>query len=197
MSRVLGLIAAIFLAALASPAARAQSTGLDRAMMDMEAHSDHARECRAASMARCWYLFLAINKAPVRQLWMMDMQMRNPEPANANLIEVTVAEMHESDDPAVPGANEFIVHTLQFKCKEKKFRIADGYAQRFDGTSERAKQPTAWRGDFDNSWAGLAGKAACNLEIQRQPTAFNMLFLGDYYRPIDVLDVTRRALWTK
>jgi hypothetical protein len=197
MSRVLVSFALVFLSAAGSPAARAQSTGLDRAMLDMEAHADHTRECRAASMARCWYLFFAINKTPVRQLWMLDLKVRNPEPANANLIEIDFVEMHESDDPAVPGANDFLVYTLQFKCKEKKFRIADGVSLLLDGNTERVKEATAWRGDYDKSWFGLAGKVACGKDQQRQPTAYDMLFLGDFYRPVDVADVTRRTLWNR
>lgn len=196
MSRALIALAAFALLVVCSPAARAQSTGLDRAIWDLEASVAKSRECDAASMPRCWYLFFAINEAPVRQLWMLDLKVRNPEPRNANLIEIDVTHVHESDDPAEPGANDFLLYTLQFQCKEKKYRIADGYALLLNGTVKRSKEPFPWH-DAKNTWFELAGKAACQKKVQLRPTEHDMVFVGDFYRPVDVADVTRRILWKR
>jgi hypothetical protein len=194
MSRATIALAACALLALGSPHARAQSTGLDRATWDLEASVDKTRECKAATMARCWYLFFAINEAPVRQLWLLDLKARNPEPRNANLIEMDVAHVHESDDPAEPGANDFVLMTLQFQCKEKKYRIADGYALLLNGTVDHSKEPFPWH-DAKDTWFELAGKAACQKKVQLRPTDHDMVFVGDFYRPVDVVDVARRILW--
>lgn len=195
MSRAVIVLAALLMV-IGSPDARAQSTGLDRATWDLEASVAKSRECNAASMSRCWYLFFAINEAPVRQLWMLDLKVRNPEPRNANLIEIDVAHMHESDDPAAPGANDFLLYTLQFQCKEKKYRIADGYALLLNGTVERSKEPFPWH-DAKDTWFELAGKAACQKKVQLRPTAHDLVFLGDFYRPVDVVDATWRILWKR
>ncbi|KFN41263.1 hypothetical protein [Arenimonas oryziterrae] len=197
MSRGSFVLATTMLLALGSPLAMAQSTAADRALWDLEASTVEHRDCKASSMPRCWYLFFAINEAPVRQLWMLDLKVRNPEPGNANLLEMDVAHLHESDDPAEPGANDFLLYTLQFKCKEKKYRIANGYALLIDGSVDQAKQAFPWHDGFENSWFGLAGKAACQKSEQLRPTAYNMVFLGDFYRPVDAADVTRRFLWTR
>lgn len=193
MSRGLMALAATALFAVGGPAAHAQSTGLDRAMWDMEASKD--RECQAASMARCWYMFFASDEAPYRQLWMADIKVRNPEPKNANLIEIDVAQMHEGDDPAVKGSDDFLLFTLQFQCKEKKYRVADGFALRIDGSMEKSKQATAWYGGYEDTWVGLAGKIACEKTFHVAPEANSMVFLGDFHRPVDAVDITRGILW--
>ena len=194
MSRVVTALVAFVLMALGSADARAQSTGLDRATWDLEASVDKTRECKAAVMARCWYLFFAINEAPLRQVWLLDLKVRNPEPNDANLIEVDVAHLHESDDPAEPGANDFLLYTLQFQCKQQQVRIAGGYALLRDGTVDRSKEPFPWR-DARNTWFELAGKAACQRNVQLRPTDHHMVFLGDFYRPVDAVDVARRIFW--
>lgn len=196
MSRALFVLVAGLMLAATSPATKAQSTGLDRATWDLEASVTKSRECNAASMPRCWYLFFAINETPVRQIWMLDLKVRNPEPRNANLIEIDVAHMHESDDPAAPGSNDFLLYTLQFQCKEKKYRIADGYALLLDGSLDRSKEPFPWH-PSKGTWFELAGKAACDKKVQLRPAAHDMVFIGDFYRPVDVVDVTRRMLWKK
>ena len=195
MSRVLFALAAATLLALASPAARAQSTAADRAMWDLEASTVENRDCKAASMARCWYLFFAINETPVRQLWLLDLKVRNPEPGNADLIEIDVVQVHESDDPAVPGANDLVMFTVQYQCSKKKVRVSEAYALMFDGTLDRSTGPSPWTGGYETNWYGLAAKAACEKSAQLRPKAYSMLWLGDFFRPVDAADVSRRILW--
>ena len=195
MSRALfALAAAAVLCSAGSVPASAQSTGLDRAMWDMEASG--RRDCNAASMARCWYLFFAINETPYRQLWMADLKVRNPEPKNANLIEIDVVQLHEGDDPDVKGNDDFLLYTLQFKCKEKKYRVADGFALKLDGSLQESEGATEWYGGYENTWVGLAGKVACDKMRHLAPTSHDMLFLGDFHRPVDAADITRGILWT-
>ncbi len=197
MSRALIALAATALFAVASPSAHAQSTALDRAMWDMEASSMKSRDCSAATMPRCWYVFFAINEAPQRQLWMLDLKVRNPEPKNANLIEIDAVEVRETVDPAAADREEFLVYTLHFKCKEKMFRIARGYALLDDGSIKRATEGSDWVGGMENSWFGLAGKAACEKNVQMLPNGHSMVFLGDFYRPVDAVDFMRSRLWKK
>ena len=186
-------LAATALLAAAGPSAHAQSTGLDRAMWDMEASK--TRDCNAASMARCWYLFFAINETPYRQLWMADLKMRNPEPKNANLIEIDIVQLHESDDPEAKGSDDFLLYTLQFQCKEKKYRVADGFALAIDGTLKESEGATDWYGGYEDTWVGMAGKIACEKKYHLAPNDNHMVFLGDFHRPVDAADVTRRILW--
>jgi hypothetical protein len=195
VSRALIALAGAALLALASPTATAQSTAADRALWDLEASTMENRDCKAASMARCWYLFFAINEAPVRQLWLLDLKVRNPERGNPDLIEIDIVQVHETDDPAVPGANDLVMLTTQYDCRRKKVRVADGYALMFNGTVDRMKEPSPWTGGYDSNWFGLAAKAACEKNAQLRPVAHSMLWIGDFYRPIDAADVTRRILW--
>ncbi len=192
MNRPLSALAAAVLFTVVSPAATAQSTGLDRAHWDVEASG--RRECNAASMARCWYMFFASNETPYRQLWMADLKVRKPEPRNANLIEIDVVQMHEGDDPKVKGSDDFLLHTLQFKCEEKKYRVAGGFALTLDGSIQQSTGTTDW-GGYEDTWVGLAGKIACEKSVQLSPANHSMVFLGDFYRPVDAVDVTRGILW--
>jgi len=193
VSRVLIALVAAVLVAVGSCAAHAQSTGLDRALWDMEASK--TRECNAAGMPRCWYMFFASNEAPYRQLWMVDLKVRNPEPKNANLIEIDVTQMHDGDDPDVKGNDDFLLYTLQFQCKEKKYRVADGFALKLDGSIQESKGATEWYGGYEDTWIGLAGKIACEKKYHLAPGDNNMVFLGDFHRPVDAVDHTKAILW--
>jgi hypothetical protein len=195
VNRLLVSLAAAVLLAATSPAAKAQSTAADRALWDLEASTVEHRDCKAASMARCWYLFFAINEAPVRQLWLLDLKVRNPEPGNPDLIEIDIVQVHESDDPAVPGANDLVKFTVQYQCGKKKVRVSDGYAFMFNGTVDRMKEPSPWTGGYDSNWYGLAARAACEKNVQLRPAAYDMLWMGDFYRPVDAADVARTLLW--
>ena len=186
-------VAAAALLSVAGPAAQAQHTGLDRALWDMEASK--SRECNAAMMARCWYLFFAINEAPYRQLWMVDLKARNPDPKDANVIEIDVAQVHEGDDPEVKGSDDFLLYTLQFQCKEKKYRVADGFALKIDGSIQASTGATEWFGGYEDTWVGMAGKIACEKKYHLAPGDNHMVFLGDFHRPVDAVDVTRSILW--
>ena len=195
MSRALVALAGAALFAASSPSVIAQSTGVDRALWDMQASK--SRECNAAGMARCWYMFFASNDTPYRQLWMADIKVRNPEPANANLIEIDIAQMHEGDDPGVKDSHDFVLYTLQFQCKQKKYRVADGFALNLNGSVEPYTGAKDWHGGYEDTWVGLAGKIACEKKYHLAPDANTMVFLGDFHRPVDAVDVTRRILWPR
>ena len=195
MSRALIALAVAALFAVGSLSVTAQSTGVDRALWDMQARRN--RDCNADEMARCWYMFFASNETPYRQLWMADIQVRNPEPANANLIEIDIAQMHEGDDPGVKGSHDFVLYTLQFQCKQKKYRVADGFALNRNGTLEPYTGAKDWHGGYEDTWVGLAGKIACEKKYYATPDGNTMVFLGDFHRPVDAVDVTRGILWKK
>jgi len=195
VSRALIALTVAALFAAGSLSVTAQSTGVNRALWDLQASK--TRECNAAGMARCWYMFFASNEAPYRQLWMADIKVRNPEPSNANLIEIDITQMHEGDDPGVKDSHDFLLYTLQFQCKQKKYRVADGFALNRDGSVEQYTGAKDWQGGYEDTWVGLAGKIACEKAVQMRPTAHTMLFLGDFYRPVDAVDVTRGILWKK
>lgn len=193
MSRALIAVATAALFAAGSPSATAQSTGVDRALWDLQASK--TRECDAAGMARCWYLFFASNEAPHRQLWLADIKVRNPEPGNADLIEIDITHLHEGDDPAVKGSYDFVLYTLQFQCRQKKYRVVDGFALNLDGSIEAYTGAKEWHGGYEDTWVGLAGKIACEKKYYLAPDANNLRFFGDFHRPVDAADVIRSLLW--
>ncbi len=195
MSRALIRLAATALFAVGSQAAHAQTSDVYRRLAGEEVTG--GRECDPGGIARCWYMFFAEHDTPYRQLWMADLNLRSPEPNNANLVEIDVVQMHEGDDPEVKGNDDFLLFTLQFQCKEKKYRVWDGFALTLDGTIKESEAATAWYGGYEDTWVGLAGKIACEKKVQLSPTDHLMVFLGDFHRPVDAVDITRGILWKK
>ena len=111
----------------------------------------------------------------------------------SHLVEVDVIHAHETDDPQVPGANDFLLMTLQFDCARKQSRIAGGYALMFDARVDRAPGASPWTGGYEKNWQGLVARVACDPDARPDPKA--MVWLGGFYRPVDVVDIVRRYLW--
>jgi hypothetical protein len=151
------------------------------------------RDCKPNSMLRCWYIFWGAGDAPYRKLFFADLKVRTPT-GDPNLVEIDVIEVHEGDSPKDQGANDYLLMTLQFRCQEQQFRVLDGYAFMFNGKIDRAPGATQWF-PVPEAWYKLAGRIACDKEVQLRPLAHQMLWFGSQYRPIDVVDYTRRFLW--
>jgi hypothetical protein len=163
-----------------------------RARAQQEIMMEDMRECKPYSMSTCWYMFFAASDAPVRRVWFLDLKVRTPQKGVA---EIDVIEAHESDDKNIDGANDFVFYTIQYRCAQKKMRVLDGYAFMFGNRVDRAPGAGEWLGDYEGSWFGDAGKVACSKAIQLTPASAKLLWMGDYYRPIDLVDFTRRYLW--
>lgn len=146
-------------------------------------------------MERCWYLLFGSGDAPYRKLFLADLRVRTPR-GEKDAVEIDVIEAHETDLPEDKVANDFTLMTLQVRCKQKKFRVFDGYALQLDGKVDRAPGPTPWFA-VPKSWFELAARAACDSEVQLRPLAYEMAWLGSQYRPIDAVDYVRRYLWNQ
>jgi hypothetical protein len=153
------------------------------------------KDCQPTSMLRCWYIFWGTGDTPYRKLYFADLKTRTPT-SDKNLVEMDVIEVHETDNPAEKGANDYLLMTLQFRCNQNKVRVLDGYAFMFNGKIDRAPGASPWF-DVPEAWYKLARRAACDKEVRLRPLAHQMLWFGSQYRPIDVVDYTRRFLWNQ
>lgn len=153
------------------------------------------RDCKPNSMARCWYMVFGTGEKPIRKLWFVDLKPRYPNGNSADLVEIDVIEAHESDDPATQGANDFLFYTMQYQCRAKKVRVLGGYAYMFSNRIDPAPGASQWLSGYQKSWYGEVEKAACDKKVQLTPLAYKMLWIGDFYRPVDVVDLTRNVLW--
>lgn len=153
---------------------------------------DSISDCKS-SMLRCWYIFWGAGEAPYRKLFFADLKIRTPT-SDKDLIEMDVIEVHEGDNPKERGANDYLLMTMQFRCKEQKFRILGGYAFMLSGKIDPAPGASEWF-RIPEAWYKLASRPACDKEVRLRPLAHQMIWFGSQYRPIDVVDYTRRFLW--
>lgn len=151
-------------------------------------------DCKS-DMLRCWYIFWGAGDAPYRKLYFADLKTRTPT-SDKNLVEMDVIEVHEGDNPEDEGANDHLLMTMQFRCKEQEFRVLGGYAFMFNGKIDRAPGASKWF-PIPKAWYMLASRPACDKEVRLKPLANEMLWFGSQYRPIDVVDYTRRFLWNQ
>lgn len=150
-------------------------------------------DCKS-DMLRCWYIFWGAGETPYRKLFFADLKIRTPS-SDQDLVEMDVIEVHEGDNPKEKGANDYLLMTMQFRCKEQKFRVLGGYAFMLNGKIDPAPGASDWFPIPKASWYTLASRPACDKEVRLRPLAHQMLWFGSQYRPIDVVDYTRRFLW--
>ena len=172
-----------------------QSRAELRDEIDDQIFRESIRDCKPNSMSRCWYMVFGTGDTPVRKIWFVDLKPRYPDGPSADLVEIDVVEAHETDDPKTAGANDFLFYKMQYQCQAKKVRVFDGYAYTFGNRVDRAPGASQWLTGYQKSWYGEVEKAACDKKVQLSPSGHNMLWIGDYYRPFDLVDFTRRYLW--
>ena len=194
-SVILGGAASVAMLLTGGTAHALQSRAELREQADEKIFRESIRDCKPNSMARCWYMVFGTGDTPVRKLWFVDLKPRYPDGPSADLVEIDVVEAHETDDPKVQGANDFLFYKMQYQCRAKKVRVLDGYAYMFSNRVDRAPGASQWLTGYQKSWYGEVEKAACNKKAQLSPTGYDMLWIGDYYRPADLVDFTRRYLW--
>lgn len=187
----------VLLLGAAVPVAAQEDRAALRERISDELFLESLRDCKPNNMSRCWYMVFGTGDTPVRKLWFVDLKPRYPEGSGADLVEIDVVEAHESDDPATPGANDFLFYTMQYRCKARQVRVLDGYAFLFANRIDRAPGASPWLKGYQQSWYGEVEKAACNKKVQLSPSANKLLWIGDYYRPVDLVDFTRRYLWNQ
>jgi hypothetical protein len=194
ISKTIAAIIALFAGITASAQEMLSKQQLDelRERAQQEIMLEDLRDCKPVTMSRCWYMFHAAGEKPRQRVWYLDLKVRTPE---NGIAEIDIVEAHETDDPSVQGANNFVFYTLQFRCERQRMRVLDGYAYMFGNRVDRAPGAGEWLGDYQNSWFGEAGRVACDKRMQLTPQAMKLMWLGDYYRPIDLVDFTRRFLW--
>jgi hypothetical protein len=195
LGRISNGAVAMTLALTATIAQAQQSRAELREQIDSQIFRESLRDCQPNSMARCWYMVFGTGDTPVRKIWFVDLKPRYPSGPSADLVEIDVVEAHESDDPKTAGANDFLFYKMQYQCRGKKVRVLDGYAYMFGDRVDRAPGASQWLTGYKKSWYGEVEKAACDKKVQLSPTAKDMLWIGDYYRPVDLVDFTRRYLW--
>ena len=189
--RAAALAVAITVAALASGAPAKP----DRQKIRDDLALEGIRDCRPAIMERCWYLVFGKGEAPNRRLWIADMKVRPVGGDDNGIVEMDVIEASERDAPGDTYRNEFVQWTLQFDCRKHRMRQAGGYALEWSGKIDRSDQVGQWLSGYQSSWFGHAEKLACDADVRLAPQAQAMLWIGDFYRPIDLNDFIRRHLW--
>jgi hypothetical protein len=180
--------ACLLLATLgSSPPALAQQTD-DVARLQRELAGQDVSRCQTG-MVRCWHVIFGAGDAPTRKLYFADVRVRTSADA-PDVVELDAIEALEGH-----ATNDHLYYLLQYRCAKRQFRIVTGYAFMLDGRIDRAPGATQWMRVVP-SWFERAGKVACDQNVRVAPEIQQMAWFGDMYRPTDVVDYTRRFVWS-
>lgn len=182
------LIACALLATLLLPALANAQKSDDVARLERELTTSDVSSCRIG-MVRCWHMIFGAGDAPTRKLYFADFRVRTP-PDAPDVVELDVLEALEGH-----ATNDHLYYVLQFRCAKKQFRILTGYAYMRNGRIDRAPGATQWMRVVP-SWFDRARMVACDQQVRIAPAGHQMAWYGNMYRPTDVVDYTRRFLWS-
>ena len=189
---------AALLALAALPAAAQQVSEAEREAIRNEIFLEGIRDCKPASMTRCWYLFYGVGEAPGRKIWLLDLKDRSGG-KQKNIVHTDVLVIDESTSTPAMGAqgtNDFILWAFEVDCKKRRMRMRpDSFGLGFDGKFGASGAYGEW-----SDWKGVAFMqtvvaASCDKDVRLRPLARDMAWVGDYVRPVDAVDFVRRFLW--
>ncbi|QIG54482.1 hypothetical protein G6N82_10265 [Altererythrobacter sp. BO-6] len=198
MTRTLPIMLAALGALTPLPLAAQAVSDAEREAIRQEIFLEGIRDCKPASMTRCWYLFYGVGDAPGRKLWLLDLKDQS-DGKNKNIVYTDVLVIDESTSTPAMGAqgtNDFILYAYEVDCKKRKMRMRpESFGLDFKGEAGYAEKHGEW-----SDWKGVPFmqtviKASCDKDIRLRPLAQDMAWVGDYVRPIDAVDFVRRFLW--
>ncbi|MDZ3830983.1 MAG: hypothetical protein U0S50_04100 [Sphingopyxis sp.] len=195
MSALLLRAAAALLAVVPAATAQAHQSEAERDQIRQQLAVEDLRDCKLATMERCWYGVFGTGEAPNRRLWFADMKARPTGAARDAPVEIDVMVAYESKTAEDSQGNEFVFYTLQYDCAGYRLRMADGYAFMRNGKIDRATEAGPWISGYRPSWYSLVEKLACDAKVRLSPQTHQMFWAGDFFRPVDLFDFTYRYLW--
>lgn len=198
MTRALLILAAALAAYVPLPLAAQTVSEAELEAIRTEIFLEGIRDCKPASMTRCWYLFFGVGEAPGRKIWLLDLKDRS-DGKKKNIVYTDVLVIDESTKTAPMGAqgtNDFILWANEVDCKKRKMRMRpESFGLDFKGESGYAEEYGEWA-DWDGvPFMQTVIAASCDKDVRLRPLAYDMAWVGDYVRPIDAVDFVRRFLW--
>lgn len=152
----------------------------------------------------CWYLFMQTGKAPERVLYIVDARhvkiSDNVYQSQALVVRETprgdfdhwTGTLQYQATPEQVALAQGPVDTLQPLLKSVQVRTLSGYQMGSDGKVTPSR-PTEW-GPFQSPVDLLGFRIATDPKAMEYPEKYTMVFAGNFYRPIDVVDTVRRIL---
>lgn len=152
----------------------------------------------------CWYLFMQTGKAPERVLYIVDARYTKISDNVYQSQALVVRETPRGDFDHWSGTLQYQaspeqvalaqgpVEALQPLLKTVQVRTLSGYQMGADGKVTPSR-PTQW-GPFQSPVDLLGFRIATNPKAMESPEKYTMVFAGNFYRPIDVVDTLRRIL---
>jgi hypothetical protein len=153
----------------------------------------------------CWYLFYQRGAAPKRVLYAIDGRHAK---VSKDVYQATVIVI-----PETPDAMDYWVFTVQFQATAEQAQAAQGpiatlektfaavklrqmkaYRVQTGGTLESDTKEYPWTA-LPKDWQALAFRIAVDPEaMEERAEQYDMISLANLYRPVDVVDLTRRVL---
>lgn len=152
----------------------------------------------------CWYLFMQTGKAPERVLYIVDARYTKISDNVYQSQALVVRETPRGDFDHWSGTLQYQaspdqvalaqgpVEALQPLLKSVQVRTLSGYQMGGDGKVTPSR-PTEW-GPFQSPVDLLGFRIATDPKAMDFPEKHTMVFTGNFYRPIDVVDTLRRIL---
>jgi hypothetical protein len=152
----------------------------------------------------CWYLFFQRGDKPKRMLYAIDgRHVRVSE----DVYQASVIVIPETPEPM-----DYWVFTVQFQATAEQARAAEGplatlektfaavklrqmkaYRVQGGGTLESDAKEYPWT-SLPKDWQALAFRIAVDPKAMERAKQYDMILLANLYRPVDVVDLTRRVL---
>lgn len=170
--------------------------------LSAQAQKDKHPEPRKEFQA--WYIFFAGGKSPNRQVFIMDGRHKRVSDDVFEIQAVTLLETPKGEFDHWAGTLQFKatpehvalakrgVESMEAVAKTAKVRTVSGYQMHADGKVVHHK-PTEWSA-FKTAIDLLSFRIACDPEAMETPEAYGMVFVGNFFRPVDVVDVVRKVL---
>lgn len=182
----------------AFPAAAQTVSEAERAEIQQEIFLEGIRDCKPASMTRCWYLFFGGGDKPGRRLWMLDLKdQSNGRSKNIVWTDVLMIDESKKTKPmGAQGVSDFILQSFEVDCESRRMRMRPtSFGLGFDGKFGYFEQYGAWSGWAGTPFMQRVIEASCDKDVRLRPLAHDMAWVGDYVRPVDAVDFVRRFLW--
>ncbi len=174
------------------------------ALAALPAQAQKAKKPEPRKEFPAWYTFFSTGKSPNRQVFLMDGRHKQ---VSDNVFEVQCVTLLETPK----GEFDHWAGTLQYQAtpeqvalaggpmeklqplmKAVKVRTLSGYQMRADG-SVVIQKPSDWSA-FKSPIDLLGFRIACDPKAMETPEKYTMVFTGNFFRPIDAVDMVRKVL---